>query len=190
MYIFNLQVPPGPLHNVLFTEFSSMVTRLHATEQLTCRFPNHTIKHAIVGDSLVQHVDGHFHPSEPNAPGFISYSGLKFEDVPATFEYLPPTVEAPILHVGSADIAASGSSRSLQKLKDLLTKVRHHRPALRRILLSLPLPRALNWRQRRRDRRFVALFNRKASNFVREVRRPYHCKDLGRRSAVYQPRIP
>lgn len=132
-----------------------------------------------MGDSLIRHVHGHFHPSERGAPGFISYGGMKFEDVTAALEYLPPTVETLVLHVGTADIAESGSSSSLEKLRRMLARVRLHRPALKRICLSLPLPRTLNRRRRGGDWRFVRSFNCEASHFVREVRRLCQRKELG-----------
>lgn len=59
-----------------------------------------------MGDFLVRHVHGHLHPSERGAPEFISYGRMKFEDVTAAPDYLPPTVETLVLHVRTADIAA------------------------------------------------------------------------------------
>lgn len=72
--------------------------------------------------------------SERGAPNFILDSGMKFKDITAALEYL---------HVGTADIAASASSLSPQKLRGMLARFHLHRPVLR-IFLSLPLHCTLN----------------------------------------------
>lgn len=142
-----------------------------ATERLSCKFPKFKIKTAIVGDSLMKHIYNHFDPSNPSAPGFVTYGGATFDDVVPTLEYVPPGVETLILHVGTADIARRGSAAAVAALRGSMERIRQRRPELKTFLLSLPLPRAPNRRRGGANRNFVRWFNAEARRYIQDVRR-------------------
>ncbi|KAK8761006.1 hypothetical protein V5799_012503 [Amblyomma americanum] len=149
------------------------------TERLIRHYPRHPIKCAIIGDSLTKYVHNHFTPSDPEAPCFISYCGASYADIPLLLQYVPSSVNTLIVHVGTVDIARNGSSSSLERLTLLVEEIRQKRPEIKKIGVSLPLPRGPNRRRRGSNQRFVKWFNGQVSKFKTGVRHLCRRKELG-----------
>ncbi|KAG0424981.1 hypothetical protein HPB47_027824 [Ixodes persulcatus] len=80
-------------------------------------------------------------------------------------EYIPQTVGTLILHVGMNGLAKDGAQASLERLREGLGQILSARPEIKRIYLSLVLPRCVNCRLRFSNHRFVRWFNGHVSTF-------------------------
>ncbi|KAG0437002.1 hypothetical protein HPB47_017658 [Ixodes persulcatus] len=92
------------------------------------------------------------HPAMP--PAFVTYNTACFSDVMQLLEYIPQTVGTLILHVGTDGLAKDVAQASLERLREI-----------KRIYLSLVLPRSVNRRLRFSNHRFVRWFNGQVSTF-------------------------
>ncbi|KAG0422446.1 hypothetical protein HPB47_001727 [Ixodes persulcatus] len=148
-----------------------MATGPRTAERLSMKYPQCSIKTAIIGDSQAKYLYQHFNAYSSEAPASITYSGGRFSDVMQLLEYVPETVSTLILHIGTNDLAKDGAQVSLEHLYELLSYIRSTRPGIGPIYISLVLPRSANRRRRFSNHQFVWWFNKQVTKFNIEVSR-------------------
>ncbi|KAG0425862.1 hypothetical protein HPB47_026987 [Ixodes persulcatus] len=94
----------------------------------------------------------------PPGPDHLRHTGACFLGKVAEAAYSKPIV-------GTNDLAKDGAQASLERLREVLGHIRSARPEIKRIYLSLVLPRSVNRRLRFSNHRFVRWFNGQVSTF-------------------------
>lgn len=132
---------------------------------ITWKFPKQVTTTVIIGDSQCKHLYNHFDPRRKGAPAFISKSGAGIEDISSLMDFVPQTATTVILHVGTNDLTTTSAPVAFGNYEDLLGTIRRDHPNIRRVYVTLVLPRAPNRRRRNFNWRFVERFNTEASRF-------------------------
>lgn len=83
------------------------------------RYPNYPTKYAVIRDSIMRYVHTYLSPNDSTTQCFTSYGGAMFSDIAPLLECLADQKDT-LLHVGTTDIMKSGSSKSLDSLKETL----------------------------------------------------------------------
>lgn len=132
---------------------------------ITWKFPKQVTTTVIIGDSQCKHLYNHFDPRRKGAPAFISKAGAKIEDISSLMDFVPQTATTVVLHVGTNDLTTTSAPVAFSNYEDLLGTIRRDHPNIRRVYVTLVLPRAPNRRRHNFNWRFVERFNRQASRF-------------------------
>ncbi|KAH9384088.1 hypothetical protein HPB48_026080 [Haemaphysalis longicornis] len=142
-----------------------MDSRTNTSKRITWVYPNTIVSAAVLGDSHTKYVFQHFDPNVTGTPAFVSQSGALIKDMVNLLDFVPSTATTLIIHSGTNDLAfctANTAFDSIRRLFDVISK--EHRQ-IKRIYVSLVLPRAINRRRQSDNMSFIRRFNLKARQF-------------------------
>ncbi|KAH6919932.1 hypothetical protein HPB50_029080 [Hyalomma asiaticum] len=142
------------------------------TKIVDCKYPNNVSSTAILGDSQAKYLYQHFDPLHVGTPAFISQSGARISDVCSLLEYVPTSTETLILHVGSNDVPMCSGKTAFANYRQALDYITNQRPEIRRIYVSLVLPRSCNRRRDNQNQSFVRRCN-KSAGFLNQLLRNF-----------------
>ncbi|CAN7993797.1 unnamed protein product, partial [Ixodes pacificus] len=150
--------------------FSRMASGATTEDKLTRRYPKFAPKTAIIGDSQTKYLFNHFDPMQKGTPALITWRGAGILDILRELKNLPRSVTTMVFHVGTNDLASHGGEETLRRYRSLVEYTRRERPEVRRIYVSLVLPRHISRRSFRPNQGFVLWFNNQARLFNQSVR--------------------
>lgn len=80
-------------------------------------------------------------------------------------DFVPCTATTLVLHVGTNDLASNTSHNAFDSLRSLIDDISKELPQIKRVYVSLVLPRSTNRRRQNFNHSFVRKFNLKAQQF-------------------------
>lgn len=143
-------------------------------KRISWMFPRCQVSTIVLGDSQTKYLHQHFDPVVPGTPAFVSLCGALIDDVHNLLDFIPDTAQTVIIHVGTNDLASSSGRFAFKKYCSLLEAVIAQHPNVRRIYVSLILPRSENRRRKFRNRAFIRRCNREACHLNFLLRN--HCR--------------
>ena len=147
-------------------------------EQLTRMYPKHLPTSAVMGNSQTRYLHQHFDPYDRAAPAFITIRGASTFDIEKELANLPRSVTTLVFHVGTSELERYGTDETLRRCRRLVNNTLRARPELRRLVVSLVLPRHTNRRLDQSNHRFVHWFNTEARKFNNTVKD--YCRKPGK----------
>ncbi|KAH9367120.1 hypothetical protein HPB48_014742 [Haemaphysalis longicornis] len=147
-----------------------MDARATTSKRITWMYPNTTVSAAVLGDSHTKYVFQHFDANMTGTPAFVSQSGALIKDMANLLDFVPSTATTLVIHAGTNDLAFCTPRAAFDSLRRLFDVISKEHPTIKRLYVSLLLPRSTNRRRHSYNQCFIRNFNLKAHQFNTLVR--------------------
>ncbi|KAH7980470.1 hypothetical protein HPB49_016366 [Dermacentor silvarum] len=146
------------------------------------KFPCTPPNTVIIGDSQTKYLHQHFDPRLAGTPAFITQTGACIADAAKLLDFVPDTSTTLVLYVGTNDLLSTSGATAFRNYGSLLNQIMSELPHIRRVCVSLVLPRSFNRRRGsignvtlvQRCNREAMHFNKLLRDFCRRTKKVFY----------------